>query len=465
MISGAQSVPGLGERVAACLAPWRDFAATAVRDVLAASPVARAAARRGGGARGGGRHPRPGDAGQPGRRPGGRARAVRPRPGGRRRARPAAPACRPARPGARRTAEARLAEPGRRPRHGTQAVNGEGRTDADRCGDRRVRLLGSGHRPRAARGRAPGAHADRASAAAGPARTASTPGRSTSPTRTALARDLAGAHTLYCTYWVRFPHGSATRESAVANSKILFDAAARAGIERIVYVSILHADTASPYPYFSGKGEVERHLAACGVPYAIARPGDPVRLVGRPGRRRQRPAQQHRLAAAPPARLRHRRTAAATGSGRSTSTTSPGSASSSAARHGQRHGRRGRARSRPTFREMVTAIRAATGSRSLLVPVPGWLIPPLAAVLGAALHDVLLTTEEYQAMAAGLADSDAPATGPGQPHRLDRRARRRARPDLRQRARPPLPLGEAVTVRSARARSVWFVQAAPRTGS
>jgi AcrR family transcriptional regulator len=40
MISGAQSVPGLGERVAACLAPWRDFAATAVRDVLAASPVA-----------------------------------------------------------------------------------------------------------------------------------------------------------------------------------------------------------------------------------------------------------------------------------------------------------------------------------------------------------------------------------------------------------------------------------------
>jgi AcrR family transcriptional regulator len=40
MISGAQSVPGLGERVAACLAPWRDFAASAVRDVLAASPVA-----------------------------------------------------------------------------------------------------------------------------------------------------------------------------------------------------------------------------------------------------------------------------------------------------------------------------------------------------------------------------------------------------------------------------------------
>ena len=88
----------------------------------------------------------------------------------------------------------------------------------------------------------------------------------------ALAADLAGAHTLYCTYWVRFPHGSATRESAVTNSKILFDAAKRAGVERIVYVSILHADTASPYPYFSGKGQVEQHLKTCGVPYAIARP-------------------------------------------------------------------------------------------------------------------------------------------------------------------------------------------------
>jgi AcrR family transcriptional regulator len=38
MISGAQSVPGLGERVAGVLAPWREFAVTAVRDVMAASP-------------------------------------------------------------------------------------------------------------------------------------------------------------------------------------------------------------------------------------------------------------------------------------------------------------------------------------------------------------------------------------------------------------------------------------------
>ena len=39
MISGAQTVPGLGERVRACLEPWREFAQTAMRDVLADSPV------------------------------------------------------------------------------------------------------------------------------------------------------------------------------------------------------------------------------------------------------------------------------------------------------------------------------------------------------------------------------------------------------------------------------------------
>src|SRR5580692_1914254 len=38
MISGSHSVPGLGERVSACLAPWRSFAETAVRDVLDSSP-------------------------------------------------------------------------------------------------------------------------------------------------------------------------------------------------------------------------------------------------------------------------------------------------------------------------------------------------------------------------------------------------------------------------------------------
>lgn len=40
MITGAQSVPGLGEQVAVRLAPWRDFAESAVRRAIAESPVA-----------------------------------------------------------------------------------------------------------------------------------------------------------------------------------------------------------------------------------------------------------------------------------------------------------------------------------------------------------------------------------------------------------------------------------------
>jgi uncharacterized protein YbjT (DUF2867 family) len=226
----------------------------------------------------------------------------------------------------------------------------------------------------------------------------------------ALVKNLAGAHTLYCTYWVRFPHGTATRESAVANSKLLFDAAARAGVARIVYVSILHADTDSPYPYFSGKGEVERHLAASGVPYAIARPSIlfgssadhgaagsvlvnniawllrrlPVFGIGDGGGYRIRPIHVDDLA---------RLCVELGGQAGNVTVDAVGPDA-------------------PTFREMVTAIRAAAGSRSLLVSVPGWLIPPAAGVLGAVLRDVLLTAEEYHAMAAGLATSDAPSTGP-----------------------------------------------------
>jgi NADH dehydrogenase len=64
-----------------------------------------------------------------------------------------------------------------------------------------------------------------------------------------------------------------------------------------------------------------------------------------------------------------------------------------------------------TFREMITSIRAAVGSRAVVIPVPGSLVPPLSAALGLVLRDVLLTREEYRAMAEGLADSDGPATG------------------------------------------------------
>jgi NADH dehydrogenase len=64
-----------------------------------------------------------------------------------------------------------------------------------------------------------------------------------------------------------------------------------------------------------------------------------------------------------------------------------------------------------SFRQLVDEIRDAVGSRSVLLPVPGPVIPVLAAALNLALRDTLLTGAEYASMAAGRADSAGPATG------------------------------------------------------
>ena len=66
---------------------------------------------------------------------------------------------------------------------------------------------------------------------------------------------------------------------------------------------------------------------------------------------------------------------------------------------------------RPTFNELVKSIRHSVGARTQIVHVPGALVPPLSSILGLALGDVLLTKEEYRAMAAGLADTGGPSTG------------------------------------------------------
>jgi uncharacterized protein YbjT (DUF2867 family) len=88
----------------------------------------------------------------------------------------------------------------------------------------------------------------------------------------ALARAMNGAETLYNTYWIRFERGSATFARAVENTRVLFAAARRAGVRRIVHISVTTADTASSLPYFRGKGQLEHDLATGGSSYAIIRP-------------------------------------------------------------------------------------------------------------------------------------------------------------------------------------------------
>ena len=63
--------------------------------------------------------------------------------------------------------------------------------------------------------------------------------------------------TLYNTYWVRFDHGRTTFANAIDNSRTLFLAADRAGVRRIVHISIANPSIDSPLPYFRGKALVE----------------------------------------------------------------------------------------------------------------------------------------------------------------------------------------------------------------
>ena len=87
-----------------------------------------------------------------------------------------------------------------------------------------------------------------------------------------LVGHLAGVTTLYNTYWVRFAYGDVSFDRAVANSRVLVQAARDAGVRRIVHVSIANASSASPLPYFRGKGLVEEAIQQSGLSYGILRP-------------------------------------------------------------------------------------------------------------------------------------------------------------------------------------------------
>jgi uncharacterized protein YbjT (DUF2867 family) len=87
-----------------------------------------------------------------------------------------------------------------------------------------------------------------------------------------LAGVLKGSDVLHNTYWVRFNHGRFSHSHAVINSMRLFAAAKKAGVRRIIHVSITNPDENSRLEYFQGKGRLERALKETGVSYAILRP-------------------------------------------------------------------------------------------------------------------------------------------------------------------------------------------------
>lgn len=87
-----------------------------------------------------------------------------------------------------------------------------------------------------------------------------------------LAGALEGASVLYNTYWVRFNQRDFGHASAVDNTLRLFEAAKRAGVERVVHISITNPSVDSLLEYFSGKARLEKALIESGLEYAILRP-------------------------------------------------------------------------------------------------------------------------------------------------------------------------------------------------
>jgi NADH dehydrogenase len=87
-----------------------------------------------------------------------------------------------------------------------------------------------------------------------------------------LAQSLEGAQALYNTYWVRFNHAEFRYAQAVENTRVLFAAARRAGVARVVHVSITNPSEDSSLEYFRGKAQLERDLKESGLSHAILRP-------------------------------------------------------------------------------------------------------------------------------------------------------------------------------------------------
>ena len=89
-----------------------------------------------------------------------------------------------------------------------------------------------------------------------------------------LVDSLRGAEVLYNTYWVRYNKRDKqfAHNTAVENTRRLFEAASLAGVKRIVQFSVANPTKAPNWTYFEGKVEVERLLETSGLSYAILRP-------------------------------------------------------------------------------------------------------------------------------------------------------------------------------------------------
>ena len=218
-----------------------------------------------------------------------------------------------------------------------------------------------------------------------------------------LAESLRGVRVLHNTYWVRFNHRDFSHTEAVHNTAVLFEAARKAGVERVVHISITNPSEESPFEYFRCKAALERMLRESGLSYAIVRPailfgpGDilinniawtlrylPVLGIFGDGRYRLRPVHVEDLAALMAAQAANRQSVVVDAVG-------PESYE---------------------YRGLVRLIGDSVGHRRLLLPVPPWAGLLAARAMGLVLSDVVLTRDEIGGLMASLLDVPGPATGP-----------------------------------------------------
>ena len=185
-----------------------------------------------------------------------------------------------------------------------------------------------------------------------------------------------GVSVLYNTYWVRFNHRLFTHADAVRNTLPLFEAAKKAGVQRIVHVSItnpVRGFAPGVFPRQGDPGEGPRRIRDL--------PCHP--SAGRPLRQGRHPHQQHRLGPAAAAGLRRvwRRPLSV--------------AADLRRRPGGTGGRAGRGSGNVlinalgpetfTYRELVTRIGQRIGKTRPIVSVPPWFGYAAGRLLGRSL--------------------------------------------------------------------------------
>ena len=218
----------------------------------------------------------------------------------------------------------------------------------------------------------------------------------------ALADSMRGATVLYNTYWVRFNYTDFKHAVAVENTLKLFEAAKRAGVSRVVHVSITNPSEDSPLEYFSGKARLERALIRSGLSYAILRPTVlfgkedilinniawalrrlPVFGVFGDGRYRLQPIYVDDFAKL-------------------------------AVEQGQSHESRIVDAIGPetyTYRKLVQTIGEIIGKRRPVISVPPVLGYAVGALIGRWVGDVMITREEIEGLMRDLLYTDSPPAG------------------------------------------------------